>query len=116
MEQHNIHLVDGHVYIFRAHFVMPDMRAPDGTATGAAYGFTNMLLRHCREARPSHFAVCFDHAMTSFRNEIEPEYKAQRGEPDEELEPHIVPNYPSAAVPEMPDSSRISLIRRRQKV
>jgi 5'-3' exonuclease len=89
MEQHNIHLVDGHVYIFRAHFVMPDMRAPDGTATGAAYGFTNMLLRHCREARPSHFAVCFDHAMTSFRNEIEPEYKAQRGEPDEELEPQF---------------------------
>ena len=81
-----VHLVDGHVYIFRAHFVMPDMRAPDGTATGAAYGFTNMLLRHCRERAPRYFAVCFDHAMTSFRNEIEPEYKAGRGEPDEELE------------------------------
>lgn len=86
MASRSVHLVDGHVYIFRAHFVMPDMRAPDGTATGAAYGFTNMLLRHCRERTPDYFAVCFDHAMTSFRNEIEPDYKAGRGEPDEELE------------------------------
>jgi len=81
--------VDGHVYIFRAYFVMPEMRSPDGMETGAAYGFTNMLLRHCREQQPDYFAVCFDHAMTSFRNEIEPEYKAQRGEPDEELEPQF---------------------------
>ena len=81
-----VHLVDGHVYIFRAYFVMPDMRAPDGTPTSAAYGFTNMLVRHWREKQPTHFAVCFDHAMTSFRNDLEPEYKAQRGEPDEELE------------------------------
>jgi 5'-3' exonuclease len=86
MADRTVHLVDGHVYIFRAHFVMPDMRAPDGTPTAAAYGFTNMLIRHWREERPSHLAVCFDHAMTSFRNDLEPEYKAQRGEPDAELE------------------------------
>ena len=84
-----VHLVDGHVYIFRAHFVMPDMRAPDGTQTAAAYGFTNMLIRHWREERPTHLAVCFDHAMTSFRNDLEPEYKAQRGEPPDDLEPQF---------------------------
>ena len=84
--QKHIHLVDGHVFIFRAYFSMPDMRAPDGRPTGAAYGFTNQLLRHWREQKPTHMAVCFDHAMESFRNEIEPEYKAQRGEPDDELE------------------------------
>ena len=86
MPGRTVHLVDGHVYIFRAHFVMPDMRAPDGTPTGAAYGFINMLIRHWREQRPTHLAVCFDHAMTSFRNEIEPQYKAQRDAPDEDLE------------------------------
>jgi len=89
MAARTVHLVDGHVYIFRAHFVMPEMPAPDGTPTGAAYGFTNMLLRHWREQRPSHFVVCFDHAMTSFRNEIEPEYKAQRGDTDEDLQPQF---------------------------
>ena len=86
MSGRTVHLVDGHVYIFRAYFVMSEMWAPDGTPTSAAYGFTNMLIRHWREQRPTHLAVCFDHAMTSFRNDLEPEYKAQRGEPDEELE------------------------------
>jgi len=81
-----VHLIDGHVYIFRAWFVMPEMRAPDGSPTQAAYGFTNMLLKHWAQHQPTHLAVCFDLAMTSFRNEIEPEYKAQRGEPDAELE------------------------------
>jgi DNA polymerase-1 len=82
----HIHIVDGHVFIFRAFFSMPDMRTPDKRPMGAAYGFTNMLLRHWRERKPTHMAVCFDHAMESFRNEIEPGYKAQRGETDEELE------------------------------
>jgi len=86
MAERVVHLVDGHVYIFRAWFAMSEMRAPDGRATHAAYGFANMLLRHWREQKPSHVAICFDHAMTSFRNEIFPPYKAQRGEPDEELE------------------------------
>ena len=86
MPERTIHLVDGHVYIFRAYFVMSEMRAPDGRPTQAAYGFANMLLRHWREQRPTHLAVCLDHAMTSFRNELFPDYKAQRGEPDEELE------------------------------
>ena len=65
---------------------MPEMLSPAGDPTQAAYGFTNMLLKHWREEQPTHLAVCFDYAMDSFRNEIEPEYKAQRGEPDDELE------------------------------
>jgi 5'-3' exonuclease len=65
---------------------MPERLAPDGTETGAAYGFTASLIKYLREHEPSHVAVCFDHAMTSFRNEIEPGYKADRGEPPPELE------------------------------
>jgi len=81
-----VHLIDGHVWIFRAWFTMPDRPAPDGTETGAAYGFTSSLVKYLREHEPTHVAVCFDHAMTSFRNEIEPGYKADRGEPPPELE------------------------------
>ena len=39
---------------------------------------------------PSHLAVTFDHSMESFRNELEPDYKAQRGEPPDDLEPRQV--------------------------
>jgi len=80
-----VHLVDGHVWIFRSWFTMPARSAPDGTETGAAYGFASSLIKYLREHEPSHLAMCFDHAMTSFRNEIEPGYKADRGAPPPEL-------------------------------
>jgi 5'-3' exonuclease len=81
-----VHLIDGHVWIFRSWFVLPERPAPDGTETAAAWGFTSSLIKYLREHEPSHAAVCFDHAMTSFRNDLEPGYKADRGEPPPELE------------------------------
>jgi 5'-3' exonuclease len=84
-----VHLFDGHVYIFRAYHSLPAMQTPDGTPCNAAYGFANTLIRYAAEEDPSHVAVCLDAAMTSFRNELEPLYKAQRGEPPEDLEPQF---------------------------
>ena len=84
-----VHLFDGHVYIFRAYHSLPPMTASDGTPCNAAYGFANTLIRYVSEEDPSHVGVCFDAAMTSFRNEIEPEYKAQRGETPDDLEPQF---------------------------
>ena len=80
-----VHLIDGHVWIFRSWFSMPSRTAPDGRETGAAYGFTSSLIKYLREHEPSHVGMCFDHAMTSFRNAIEPGYKADRGEPEPAL-------------------------------
>jgi DNA polymerase I len=66
------------------------MQAPDGTPTQAAYGFASALIRYLGEREPSHVACCFDFALTSFRNERFPSYKASRGQaapPD--LEPQF---------------------------
>ncbi len=84
-----VHLFDGHVYIFRAYYSLPPMTAADGAPCNAAYGFANTLIRYVVEEEPSHVGVCFDAAMTSFRNEVEPEYKAQRGAPPDDLEPQF---------------------------
>lgn len=84
-----VHLFDGHVYIFRAYHSLPPMTADDGTPCNAAYGFANTLIRYAADEEPSHAAVCFDAAMTSFRNAIEPGYKAQRGETPDDLEPQF---------------------------
>ena len=85
-----VHLIDGHVYIFRSYFSLPEMEAPDGRATQAAYGFTNTLLRFLSEEKPTHLACCFDYAMTSFRNEVFPAYKSSRGdEVPDDLEPQF---------------------------
>lgn len=84
-----VHLFDGHVYIFRAYYSLPPMEASDGTPCNAAYGFANTLIRYAAEEDPSHIGVCFDAAMTSFRNELEPQYKAQRSETPDDLEPQF---------------------------
>ena len=84
-----VHLFDGHVYIFRAYHSLPPMTADDGTPCNAAYGFANTLIRYAAEQAPSHAAVCFDAAMTSFRNATFPGYKAQRGETPDDLEPQF---------------------------
>ena len=84
-----VHLIDGPVYIFRAYYALPGMWAPDGTPTHAAYGYANTLIKYLSDQQPTHLAVAFDYAMTSFRNEIEPDYKANRGETPEDLEPQF---------------------------
>ena len=84
-----VHLIDGPIYIFRAYYSLPAMSAPDGTPTNAAYGYANTLIKYLTDAQVSHAAVCFDHSAESFRNEIEPGYKAQRGEPPDDLVPQF---------------------------
>ena len=84
-----VHLIDGSVYIFRAYYSLPPMSAPDGTPTNAAYGFTNALIKYLADTDASHCAVAFDYSAESFRNEIEPEYKANRGETPEDLGPQF---------------------------
>jgi 5'-3' exonuclease len=85
-----VHLIDAHVYVFRAYHALPEMHAPDGTPTNAAYGFANTLLRYLASEAPTHLACCFDFALTSFRNERFPAYKSSRGtEPPPDLAPQF---------------------------
>lgn len=82
-----VHLIDGPVWVFRAYYSLPEMQAPDGTPTNAVYGYTSTLLKYLSEHAPTHVAVAFDHSMESFRNEAFPDYKAQRDEVPDDLEP-----------------------------
>ncbi|MEL6947819.1 MAG: 5'-3' exonuclease H3TH domain-containing protein, partial [Pseudomonadota bacterium] len=93
----HLFLVDGSAYIFRAYHALPPLtRKSDGLPIGAVSGFCNMLWKLLQEARdtsvgvvPTHFAVIFDHSSTTFRNEIYPEYKANRSEPPDDLRPQF---------------------------
>ena len=75
-----IHLVDASPYIFRAYFSLPDSLAdPGGRPVNAVYGFTSFLLRLIEQEGVTHLGLAYDKSLTtSFRNEIYPEYKAQR--------------------------------------
>ena len=85
-----LYLVDGSGYIFRAYYALPqNLTNPKGEPVGAVLGFCNMLLKLLRDYEASHIAVIFDAARKNFRNEIYPEYKANRDEPPEDLIPQF---------------------------
>lgn len=85
-----LYLVDGAGFIFRAYFaIRSQMTAADGTPTNAVYGFTRLLINVLRDREPSHVAVVFDPSGDTFRNEIYPEYKANRDEPPDDLRPQF---------------------------
>ncbi len=81
------YLIDASVYIFRAWYSMPDRFAdPSGNPTNAVYGFARFLCDLIEQTRAAQVAVAFDESLTtSFRNEIYPEYKANREPAPEEL-------------------------------
>jgi DNA polymerase-1 len=78
-------VIDGANAIYRAFFAIPNLRAPDGTPTGAAYGFVTMLIKVLREEKPTHVVIASDPPGGSFRREIFPEYKAGRDAQPEDL-------------------------------
>ncbi|MBI3710722.1 MAG: DNA polymerase I [Proteobacteria bacterium] len=85
----HLYLVDGSGFIFRAFHALPPLTRPDGTQVGAVLGFVNMLLKLKQDTEGSMLAVIFDAGRNTFRNEIYPEYKANRDEPPPELIPQF---------------------------
>ena len=65
------------------------MKRSDGTPTNAVFVFTKMLLKIVDDADADHIAVVFDTKRKTFRNDIYPEYKANREAPPEELIPQF---------------------------
>jgi len=90
----HLYLIDASAYVFRAFHALPPLtRSSDGLPVGAVAGFCNMLFKLLEELkggqRPTHFACIFDASEVTFRNEIFPEYKANRSDPPEELVPQF---------------------------
>ena len=75
-------LIDGHALIFKMYyaFLGRPMINAKGVDTSILYGFTKYLLELIRRENPSHIAVGFDPPGGTFRNQLYPEYKANRGE------------------------------------
>ena len=82
-------LVDGSGYIFRAYHALPPLTRADGTAVGAVYGFTTMLLKLRDTYAEDYLVVIFDASRKSFRNEMYADYKAHRPPPPDDLIPQF---------------------------
>ncbi|MBP4048924.1 DNA polymerase I [Chromobacterium violaceum] len=82
-------LIDGSSYLYRAFHAMPDLRSPDGRPVGAVYGMVNMLRRLEKEVEFDYSACVFDAKGKTFRDDLYPEYKANRPSMPEELASQI---------------------------
>ena len=89
MAAKRLYLVDASTYIFRAFFAVRSLTNADGTPVNAVYGFTSMLLKLLRDEQPDYIAVVFDKSGHTFRNDIYPDYKANRPPPPEDLVPQF---------------------------
>jgi len=82
-----LHLIDSSLYVFRAWHSLPnEFHDVDGAPVNAVQGFTRFLCDFLERVRPTHVLAAFDESLvSSFRNAIYPEYKANRELPPPEL-------------------------------
>jgi DNA polymerase I len=71
-------LIDGSSFFYRAFHALPPLINSKGQATGAIYGVANMVKKIMAQYQPQYIAVIFDAPGKTFRDEIYPEYKANR--------------------------------------
>jgi DNA polymerase-1 len=82
-----IFLLDGTALAYRSHFALArsGLATPDGTPTGATYGFTMTLRKILETEKPDLIAVAFDPPGDTFRHKRYGEYKATRQKMPDEL-------------------------------
>jgi DNA polymerase I len=83
-------LVDGSSYLFRAYHTM-NFSTSKGQPTGAIYGVINMLKSLYKQYHPEQMAVVFDAKGKTFRNDMYPDYKANRPPMPDDLRSQIAP-------------------------
>ena len=83
-------LIDGSSYLYRAFHALPPLTNAAGEPTGALFGVVNMLRAHLKEA-PDYIAFVMDASGPTFRDELDPEYKANRPAMPDELRAQVEP-------------------------
>jgi DNA polymerase-1 len=84
-------LVDGSSYLFRAYHALPELTTSDGHPTGAVRGVISMLRKLANDYAGSPIAVVFDASGRTFRDDIYPQYKANRAPMPDDLRAQIAP-------------------------
>ena len=84
-------LVDGSSYLYRAFHALPPLSNSRGEATGAVYGVISMLRKLITDYAPEHIAVIFDAKGKTFRDDLYPQYKANRPPMPEDLREQVTP-------------------------
>jgi DNA polymerase-1 len=82
-------IVDVSSFIFRAFYAIRPLHTPEGVPVNAVYGVLSMFMKLLSDHRPTHMFVAKDSKGKTFREDIYPEYKANRSDAPEELVPQF---------------------------
>ena len=83
-------LIDGSSYLYRAFHALPPLTNAAGEPTGALFGVVNMLRAHLKE-KPDYAAFVMDAPGKTFRDDLDPQYKAHRPPMPDELRAQVWP-------------------------
>ncbi|MCI0637916.1 MAG: DNA polymerase I [Gemmataceae bacterium] len=85
----SLYLIDAHSLIFQVFHAIPEMTSPSGLPTNAVFGFTKDLLYLRDEKKPTYLLAAFDVPAPTFREKIDPQYKANRTPMPDDLQLQI---------------------------
>ena len=78
-------VVDAMYLIFSSYYINRNLRTLKGEPSGALFGFVSRIENLISEIKPEKIVIAFDSKGKTFRNDLYPEYKANRDEPPEDL-------------------------------
>lgn len=73
-------LIDGHYYVYRSFFAIPNLSNSRGEPTNAILGFAKTVRRMMKDLQPEMGAVFWDEGLPQKRVELQPAYKETRKE------------------------------------
>jgi DNA polymerase-1 len=86
MSKPEVYLIDASIYVFKNYYSNENYISSNGESINAVYGFARFLSRFIHQTKAQYIACAFDESLgTSYRNEIYPEYKANRDPAPEDL-------------------------------
>ncbi len=84
-----LYIIDTFSLVFQVFHAVPAMTGPAGQPTNAIFGITRDILNIIKTHAPDYLIFAMDSSGPGTRNEIYPEYKANRSEMPEDLKPQI---------------------------
>src|SRR6478752_8059122 len=82
-------LIDGHYYVYRSFFAIPNLSNSRGEPTNSIFGFTKTLRLMLKHLQPDLGAVIWDRGLPQRRTELQPGYKETRKEMPAPMVPQL---------------------------
>jgi 5'-3' exonuclease len=82
-------LIDGHYYVYRSFFAIPNLSNSKGEPTNAIFGFAKTLRLMVKHLQPELGAVFWDEGMPEHRLKLQPAYKETRKEMPKPMVPQL---------------------------